>query len=633
MDNDTPDQAPSRLDHLQARLYSKTNQPHRSTRSRLSSESGTTKREFSPLPEPPKPLADRLPPSLFKKIFMGSLIFFGVAALFAAFMWWHGNTTVSSDRIEINVLGNSFVEGGEELALQVEVANKNRAALDLADLVVSYVKSNADETSNASSRISIGTIEGGKSVVVPVAVTLYGGEGSTQAVDFSLEYRIAGSNSIFVKNETHQVTLSSSPILVFVDAPESTPPNQMISLDITLKHEAANVAQNIGVLVEYPFGFEYRASTPEPVKGNNVFSLGDLPEGGEQTIHIEGMMYGEIGEDRAFRIYAGSLDPGNETALAVTYTSLVHTLTLAKPFLEATLTYDGATGDTFIVAPNKNISASIDWSNNLPLRMNNVELRVSLSGNAFDPSSVVPANGGFYDSLTHSIVWSGSKYKDFTVVEPGEQGTVTFSFVPASTNILSPSVSASISIKGNQSSSGNTPEEVSTIETKTWNISTDLRLSSRVLHSTGAIANTGPLPPRVGQETTYTVVWDLTNTSNVASDAIVRATLPLYVSWKGVRSPTSENVLYNENTREVTWTPGTIAAGVGNSTPPREVSFQVGITPSSSQVNSSPTLLEKATLSARDSFTNALLSGSWGALSTRLSTETGSGAAEWSVKE
>lgn len=627
-----PDE-PSRLDKLQNRLYAKNTPLRKRGRARMSEETPVGHETFQPI-EPMTP-HKKLPSTFFKKVFYGSLVIFILALLFAGFMWWQGKRTVSSDRIEISMLGSTFTEGGEELPLEVEILNKNSAALELADLVVEYAKSGVDTSAKQSVRIPVGTIEGGKRATVPVSVVLYGEEGSTQPIDMSLEYRIAGSNSVFVKNATHTITLSSSPISLFVDAPNSIPPNQEITLDVTLKHEARSVATGVGLQVEYPFGFQFASATPAPIRGNNVFILGDLPEGAEQHVVIKGTMFGEIGEERAFRVYAGKMEEGNETSLGVIYATLVHTLTLEKPFLEATLVYNSAKGNEFTVKPGEAVTASVEWSNNLPLKMNNVELRVKLAGVSYDPSTVKPQNAGFFDSATNTIIWSGDRYKDFSAVEPGESGEVRFSFTPRTTNgagiIENPSMTASVSIKGNQSSSGNTPEEVSTIEEKTFKVATDVRLSGRSLYHSSAAANTGPLPPRVDQATTYTAVWSITNTTSQATDTVVKATLPIYMTWIGQQSPANENITYNSGTREIIWQPGNIAPKTGNGTSPREVQFKVSLTPSASQLNTSPVIVGASTLSSRDNFTGALLQSSWPVLTTRLTTDTGSTAEEWLV--
>ena len=107
-----------------------------------------------------------IPHSFFRKFFFYSLAFAGVAILFAFIMFFTGGNTVSNGNIDINVLGNSFAAGGEELPLQVEVVNKNASALELADLFIEYDKSG--DATNGASHVrdlnSLGTIGAGKTI-------------------------------------------------------------------------------------------------------------------------------------------------------------------------------------------------------------------------------------------------------------------------------------------------------------------------------------------------------------------------------------------------------------------------------------------------------------------------------------
>src|SRR5690606_36507934 len=94
-------------------------------------------------------------------------------------------------------------------------------------------------------------------------------------------------------------------------------------------------------------------------------------------------------------------------------------------------------------------------------------------------------------------------------------------------------------------------------------ISTDAQFVTEVLHYSSPITNTGPMPPQVGQETTYTIRWNISNSTNVLNNATVRTVLPTGIVWKDVVVPQSERSLmqYNTVTREIVWNAGTIPVG------------------------------------------------------------------------
>jgi hypothetical protein len=98
--------------------------------------------------------------------------------------------------------------------------------------------------------------------------------------------------------------------------------------------------------------------------------------------------------------------------------------------------------------------------------------------------------------------------------------------------------------------------------------------------------------------TTYTVTWTVTNPLNNLTGATVVATLPPYMKWLNNVSPDSEKVSYDSNTNQITWNVGNVSSGAGSISPAREVSFQVSILPSVSQIGSTPDLIEQATVSS-----------------------------------
>jgi hypothetical protein len=73
----------------------------------------------------------------------------------------------------------------------------------------------------------------------------------------------------------------------------------------------------------------------------------------------------------------------------------------------------------------------------------------------------------------------------------------------------------------------------------------------------------------------------------------------LYTRWERCESA-KDFITYNETTRVVTWSPGTVAPGVGYSSNPLEVYFQVAIKPSTSQIGSAPAIIGPASLTGRD---------------------------------
>jgi hypothetical protein len=139
-------------------------------------------------------------------------------------------------------------------------------------------------------------------------------------------------------------------------------------------------------------------------------------------------------------------------------------------------------------------------------------------------------------------------------------------------------------------------------------ISSKLRVVSRGLFADSAISNSGPLPPKVGSETTYTIIWSLANMANDADNVVIKSSLPPYTSFKNVVSPADVNISFDKASGEIIWRAGRVLAGTGFLRLAMEVAFQVGFTPSQNQINEAPVLINATEAAGRDTFTDQALS-------------------------
>lgn len=564
-------------------------------------------------------------PSMFKKFFIISFIFFLGAVGFAFYMFFNGGNTVSNSNIDIEILGNAFTRGGEDLSLQVSVTNKNAVPLELADLIIEYPKG-SDTSTLEHQRLDIGTVAPGKTIAQNFTVVLYGEQGIDRNIKATLEYRVKGSNAIFTKEYAHAVKISDAPLVLSVESPTGVSSNQEFIMRFKIAANSSKSTDNLMLQVVYPTGFIFKSAAPSPDLSNNLWQLGALGPGGQKTIEVHGMIIGGDGDEKTFHAYAGTKDARDEQKIAIIYNSLLQTVAVQKPFVQAVLKVNNQSGESVVVGNQGKVDAEIRWSNNLPTQVDNLEIHAHFSGPAFNENTV-DSNSGFYNSIADEIVWDKNSNSDFVSVSPGEEGTLTFSFTPKSdsggTLLSDPTLTLEVSVKGSQPGQGNILQEISSVEKTVVKISSSFQLAGKVLHSIGAFQNTGTLPPKAEQTTSYTVVWTGTNSSNRINQAEARATLPTYVKWVGQVSPQSENLTYLPATREVVWKIGTINQGVGFSSAAREVSFQIEITPSLSQVGSVPTLVNDTVISGVDQFTGATMRATKPKLDTRLSQDPG----------
>jgi len=88
--------------------------------------------------------------------------------------------------------------------------------------------------------------------------------------------------------------------------------------------------------------------------------------------------------------------------------------------------------------------------------------------------------------------------------------------------------------------------------------------------------------------------------------------------------PENENITYDQNTGIITWNAGSISPYSTNTAlQRREVDFQISFLPSITQINSSPTLVNEANLTAVDNFTGTNLTAQREYLTASFSTDPG----------
>lgn len=574
-----------------------------------------------PEPAPPKKRRSLLENTMFRKFFFIAIAFFVLSLGFGAFMFFGGGNTVSADNIEINVLGNAFVSGGEELPLKIQFFNRNNVALEYSDLLIEYQKGSGGGESIQSDRYAVGIIPAGGMVEKLVSLTLFGQQGTTRDVNITLEYRVRGSSAIFVKQKPYVVNISSNPITLVVDGPTVTNSNQNLSFDITASLNTEKPVQDLMVTVNYPPGFDFKDATPEPTFSDHIWSLGDLAKGATKKITINGVLVADAGEQRAFNIFTGTKDEKNEQRIGTQFNSQNYLLSIAKPFLDLDLLVNGNPAAEVPGLSGQFATAEISFRNSLDSRITDSEITAKFSGNAFDPNGVEVLSGGFYDAVTQSIVWNSQIVDGLKIVDPGQSGRLRFKFKPLSTtsaNLKNPEINISIGVRGRQTSLGNSFQTINDYVKKKVKYSSSVGITGHALYTLGAFVNSGPLPPIPGTPTTYTIVWNIANTANRVTDAKVRGTLPFYVDWVDKWNPENQNVTYDSASRQVVWNIGSIEPGSGTDSFPTSLSFQVRLNPASSQSGSVVNLVTNIFLTAKDSFTGVDITKNMQPINTRL---------------
>lgn len=609
----------SSIERLKKRLYSRTDDDLETHERRHLREfpQGEVSEMWSPTP--PKE-SFRVPKVSLRTVLTGSAIFFGLSLVLSAFLLFQ-SSAISPSNIAIEVQGPAAIGGGEELTLQVVIHNTNKAALENAELVVEFPPGTRApgnlETDQTRLRLPLGSLAAGDSIETTIKSVLFGEEQSEQTIRMYVEYRVSGSSATFAsRDQTYPVVLTLSPLSVLVESIEQVTSGQTLEFKITVASNAESELKDVLLSVQYPFGFSFEGATPGPSFRNGVWELGDLRPEQKKVITLRGKMVGEDGEERTFRFAAGSRSSRNETELGTAFTTITRKLTLERPFIGVDLAIDGSASLEPVIARGDKVRADISWFNNLSSRIYDLEIEARIVGSMLDERSISSLDG-YYDSPKSTIFWTQETSPEFEEVDAGGRGVVSFTFAsdlrPSGTFSNDPRIPIVITIRGKRLSENNVPESIESSLTRTVKVASDLLLTSKAVHYTGPFDNDGPMPPQVGRETTYTIIWTVNNSSNPVSGVTVSAVLPSYVTYAGLTSPSSADVTFNNVGGRVVWDVGNLSPSAS-----KEVAFQVTLKPSLGQVGSAPTIVGEQTLSGTDSFAGVTVGDSSPPLSTRL---------------
>ena len=624
-----------KIDRLKEQMYSRATQPVSRPRRELSGVERTTRTDWAaqePTGKPKKSTRSMLLGALPKTnsipsmLLIIAVLLFVVAGAVAASFILSGSNVVSARNIGIAINGPRTISGGEILELQIAVTNSNSATLELADLVVTYPQGARTEASPNTTvdeqRIPLGAIEPGETRNGTVRAIVFGRNGETQNISVALEYRLSGSSALFFAEEFHPVLVSSGVLDIALQTNSQVVAGQRLDMTVLVTSQAKTPIADVLLHATYPFGFAEEDTSPKAVE-EGIWELGTLEPGETREIRILGLLDGQTGDTRAFRFLAGTRESPNKNAIETVLAEFEHVINVTRPFLAMSLEFDNQEAQEYVAHTGKPLTVRLNWRNNLDTALSDVVVAATLSGRGLDPFNVT-VDRGFYRSIDSVVLWDKTTTKgELGQVPAGAEGTLTLRLVPATSDKLvgveEPVIRLELHAAAQRLAEESVPETIQATVTEEIKLATDTEFRGSALYFENPLGSVGPLPPQVENETTYGILWELANTTSAVRNGRLTATLPPYVRWLGVVSPSVENVTFNENDGTVTWNVGTLLPNTGvGTTPPRRVVFSIGLVPSTSQVGSSPAIILNQTFRGLNTFVDESVEESISDLTTKL---------------
>jgi hypothetical protein len=563
----------------------------------------------------------------------------------AATVWYRSTQTVTESQVSLAVAGPQEFTAGDEIIYIISYANGSWVNWANVELVVTPPRGFTFRGSNEQveqvgrqvifRREDLSSRESGE---LHVRGQLIGEQNETAVAQAELVITPENFPSgRFTKTAVLATTITALPLDVSLDIPGDAASGERVLATISVRNLSDTTLAGV-----------YLRPLPAPeiqlALGDSQFSQGfdevasewllpDLAplEEVQRTIvfHVDG----QPGEKRIMDIEAG-IRQGSENFVQ---RELTHVVTISATEVVVDQTYNGSPGP-LTVRPGEEVAGQITYRNVGSVGLKEVIMKVTFEGASFDASSLNLGGVGSYDPTTRTVTWSSATVPELAVVQPQQQSVLNYSFKIAPLEQFPTSGEATKNHVLVTTATVDSPDLPTPVgqprqvisDRAVLSVKTDLILAADAVYDDGrlGIKSTGPLPPRVGQTTTYTVRFRIGTTINDTADVQLLAVLPDGVRYTGQKYSTGGDVRFNERSGELTWTMPFMEGLTGRARPYNELHVQVAITPGENTRGQAVHLLNRLELSAVDQFTDEAVTAALSQFPSTASAVAGKGTVE-----
>lgn len=416
-------------------------------------------------------------------------------------------------------------------------------------------------------------------------------------------YRPANFNADFSTIETQYITTTRSALETVVTSTEEGHPGDSLEYQAEITNTSTETINNVTFSLQLPNGFFLEESSPAIEAGAQpVWTIDQIEPAETITITYSG----SFAADQSGFQYIDTI-----TAISVNDMELVQGTEqaftdLLENNLNVQLVVNGSTEDA-VVELGKDIRITVALENTGDTPVDDATVLLDFATDDAMPIlwSEADLQGG---SLTSAgISWDAT---DIGIIAPGEKWIVNTRF-PADVTIGTGQADQ-FAVLAHTTTDG--LEVKSTPITLT--VATEAAISSsiRYFNDEGAPLGSGPLPPQVGEVTSYRLFWQIDNTLHDLEGIRVSASLPPDVEWMDSTSADLGSISYQPDTRTITWR----IERMPNSITTAQANVAIRIIPDSNDVGNFVKLVSGTTFEATDTVTGTLRQSTTESLNSEL---------------
>jgi len=522
------------------------------------------------------------------------------------FYWNWRENIYSKEVLRLEVLGPSEIVAGEEIEYTVKYKNSGNFRLDDPILVFEAPQFSLKDEELFERQILRsdqlgGAIYPGEERSIPFRVRVLGKQGDMKTAKAYLTYRPKDLKAQYESSSSLTIPIKSVPITFDFDIPSRIGADKEFTLILNYFSNLDYLLTDIRVQVDYPSDFEFIKAKPISI-GKTEWDIALLNKAEGGRIEVTGRISADVGEANVFRARLGLLKNGDFILLK----EIVKGVEIVEPSLYLRQEVNG--NPQYVALPGDWLHYEIRFKNIGDDDLSNLYMINKLEGEAFD-FQTIKSDYGKYQPGDSSVIFDYARVAKLQYLAPLEEGKVDFwvKLKDDLGNVKNPTLKNKVFL-------GQIKEEFIT------KISSKIELSQKGYFQDEVFGNSGPLPPEVGQRTTYTVMWRVRNYYSDVKNVKVKAILPINVELTGDIFPEGElsRFTFDSGSREIVWSIGDLERGVGVTRQGLTLAFQLALTPRVSDRYKVVDIINNVQISGEDSWTGAIIQSISPAISTIL---------------
>ncbi len=517
-----------------------------------------------------------------------------------------------SETLKLTTEGPEEVKSGEEVSYTFRY--ENIGDVPIASLVMKltipstfHVYTSIPEH-EGTLEWTIGSLSAGSDGVVTVTGVFLAEVPSSQRLQALFTYKPANFSSDFQDILTQKIDIEDSVVALSFTGPEKTLAGDTSEYVVNVQNTSIKPIYNIRIIPTFPTDFTSSSSEPIPEEGQAYWVIDALEPGELTAITIEGAFTSTASGEQTMAVAAAFVDQD------LVYVQDVQELItdVLGGSISFSIIVNGST-QSQTAEIGETLRVSLDYANNGEEVAQDMSFTLSLySDRGTIPVDWSRANLGGGTRSGNEVSW-----EDLGALDPETSAVIDLSLPLYETIDAGEADQFSIETTLTLNRVG-TVTSTRTLEATpiviTLNSDVSVSAQARYYAESGTAIGSGPIPPKVGQTTSYRVYWNISNSLHTIENVRMTATLPQDVAWLEGTDTDIGTVSYNSTTRLVTWTIPKLLAELAHA----GAWFEIAVSPDSGDVGRFMKLTSTTSFEAKDSSTGESLSESLSELTTEL---------------